>query len=123
MEISGEQIAQLREAIGTEASGALLDHDCIRFLRARNGNVTKAAAMATTWFEWWHTSLSGHNPNDLTPATILTQIVDHWEPTITEFCPHAFEGFDKMGRPIYWVSPTNSTSCWLTSGLSCWLSC
>ena len=103
MEISADQIQQLRGAIGTEASGALSDSDCVRFLRARNGNVTKASAMATGWFEWWHTALSGYNPNDLTPATILTPINDHWQPTMTEFCPHSFESFDKMGRPIYWV--------------------
>jgi hypothetical protein len=103
MEISGELIGEFRTAVGSDVSNSLGDDDCIRFLRARNGNITKASAMATTWYEWWHTSLSGSNAEDLTPATILTQIDYQWDSVMKEYCPHSFEGWDKLGRPIYWV--------------------
>jgi hypothetical protein len=103
MEISGELIGEFRTAVGSDVSNSLGDDDCIRFLRARNGNITKASAMATTWYEWWHTSLSGSNAEDLTPATILTQIDYQWDSVMKEYCPHSFEGWDKQGRPIYWV--------------------
>jgi hypothetical protein len=103
MEISGELIAEFRTSVGSELSETLGDNDCGRFLRARNGNVTKASAMAIAWYEWWHTSLSGSNSEDLTPATILTQTDYQWDPVMKEFCPHSFDGFDKLGHPIYWV--------------------
>lgn len=103
MEISNELMSEFRSSIGEEISKTLTDSDCMRFLRARNGNIAKASTMATGWYEWWHTALSGKNPDNLTPATILTPINDTWESVMTEYCPHCFEGFDRMGRPIYWV--------------------
>ncbi len=103
MEVSQELILQFRESVGSEVANDLSDLDCVRFLRARNGNIVKASTMATNWYTWWHTSLSGRNPESVTPATILHQIDDQWEPVITDLCPHALEGFDRQGRPIYWV--------------------
>eukprot|EP00604_Paraphysomonas_vestita_P003525 CAMPEP_0174820060 /NCGR_PEP_ID=MMETSP1107-20130205/3624_1 /TAXON_ID=36770 /ORGANISM="Paraphysomonas vestita, Strain GFlagA" /LENGTH=254 /DNA_ID=CAMNT_0016034641 /DNA_START=59 /DNA_END=823 /DNA_ORIENTATION=- len=58
--------------------------------------------MVTTWYTWWHTSLSGRNTDDTTPSTILKNIEDHFESVIIEHCPHALEGFDKEGHPVYW---------------------
>lgn len=104
MEISVDLINEFRTTVGNDVSNDLADVDCIRFLRARNGNIEKASTMATTWYTWWHTSLSGRNPDDKTPATILSNIDDFFENVITEYCPHALEGFDKQGQPVYWVS-------------------
>ena len=113
MEISQDLINEFRQVVGVEASNDLSDFDCIRFLRARNGNVTKASNMALNWYTWWHTSLSGRNTDDTIPANILAKVEDHFEPIVIELCPHALEGFDKEGHPIYWViliSPSSSLS-------------
>ena len=44
--LSSETIKEFRNRIGLEASLHLTDHDCLRFLIARNGSMSKATKMA-----------------------------------------------------------------------------
>ena len=44
--LSAESLKEFRNRIGLEASMHLSDHDCLRFLIARNGSMLRATKMA-----------------------------------------------------------------------------
>lgn len=97
------QVTALRDAVTVEVSSLLTDYDCMRFVRARKGDITKAATMASDWAAWWQTPFTEDALKDLTPSSILrTQEVDPTEEMYKELCPHAMYGFSKSGHPIYW---------------------
>lgn len=91
-------VVQLRTAIASNLSELLSDSDCLRFLRARNGNVTKAADMITKWGAWWDTVLPG---TEVKPGEVTSK-PDEQEAVYTELMPHANLGESKQGHPIYW---------------------
>ena len=98
-----EEVVQFREGLDTATNALLDDFDCMRFLRARQMNISKAVAMATDWSQWANEVLPG-SPNGRTPLTILHDIDDPHEEVYTSLahCPHSLSGEDKDGRPIYW---------------------
>ena len=65
------QVIALREAVGAEVSALLTDNDCMRFVRARKNDITKAAAMASDWAVWWQTPFADEELKDITPSNIL----------------------------------------------------
>jgi hypothetical protein len=95
-----EEVVAFREGLDAGTSALLDDFDCMRFLRARQMDVSKAVAMAAAWGAWANTPLPGRP--DLTPLTILDDTEDPHEPFYSKYCPHFMEGEDKAGRPIYW---------------------
>lgn len=82
---SQAQVAALREAVTDEVSALMTDNDCMRFVRARKSDITKAAAMASDWAAWWQTPFADEELKDITPRTILrVQEVDPNEQIYTE---------------------------------------
>lgn len=97
------QVVALRDALGTEMSAMLTDNDCMRFVRARKNDISKAANMASNWATWWKTPFADESLKHMSPSNILhLQEVDPDEDIYTELCPHALYGFSKEGHPIYW---------------------
>ena len=67
-------IEELRSHLSTVVNTSLTDHDCLRFLRARQGNVPKSVQMVTAWHIWRHTLLEPLPPGNniqLSPNIIL----------------------------------------------------
>ena len=99
-----EFISAVRTQIGPTISSLVTDHDCLRFLRARQGDVTQATAMLRRWHEWRHTLLEPSTPTGLpySPNIIL------FAPDVVETHPQAYllecahYGFGRNGEPIYW---------------------
>ena len=99
-----EVIDDFRALLGKEASSQMSDHDCLRFLRARNGSFSKGAAMALERHEWKHTIGTPLSPRGLAfSPNILVACPDrlstHPHVDLLLACHH---GFDKEGAPIYW---------------------
>ena len=80
----------------------LSDRDCMRFLRARNMNVKKAATMAHKWWEWYNTPLQGGKGEAVSPRHILDIPEDPNEEIYRRLMPHSNMGEDKEGRCVYW---------------------
>ena len=82
------------------------DHDCLRFLRACNGNLELALAKLYAYHEWFHKLMDPISPiNDLhfSPNTLLytpEHLANH--PTGQGLLPVSHSGFDRDGRPLYW---------------------
>jgi hypothetical protein len=103
LEITPEEISALRGAIGEAASAEMSDWDCVRFLRARNGDLRKATEMVQRWYEWRHTELPGTH-RGVTPANLIWTTNDKHlllHPN-KMMLPHLLAGEDKKGRPVYW---------------------
>ena len=69
-----EVIEQLRQSLGPEINRSLNDHDCVRFLRARQGSVSKTVEMVEAWHEWRHSLMDPLPPRHclrLSPNIIL----------------------------------------------------
>jgi hypothetical protein len=82
---SQAQVAALRDAVGVEVSALLSDQDCMRFVRARKSDITKAAAMANDWAAWWMTPFADAELKDVTPSNILrVQEIDPTEQIYTD---------------------------------------
>jgi hypothetical protein len=98
-----EEVVAFREGLDAGTSALLDDFDCMRFLRARQMDVSKAVAMAAAWGAWANTPLPG-SASGRTPLTILDDTEDPHEEVYTSkaHCPHCLGGEDKEGRPIYW---------------------
>ena len=80
-----KQIVALREAVGDDVSALMSDSDCMRFVRARKNDITKAAAMATDWATWWQTPFEEESLNGLKPCNlILDRLVDPEEHIYSE---------------------------------------
>lgn len=95
------QIAALRERLDPTTNELLLDHDCMRFLRARQMDVERAAEMSNAWGVWVQTPLVG-SQQGRTPLNILHDIDDPNEHFYASLCPHSIVGEDREGRPIFW---------------------
>ena len=79
------QVAALRDAVGIEVSSLLTDNDCMRFVRARKGDITKAAAMASDWAAWWQKPFEDEELKGISPSSILkVQEVDPTEQLYTD---------------------------------------
>jgi hypothetical protein len=79
------QVAALRDAVGIEVSSLLTDNDCMRFVRARKGDITKAATMASDWAAWWQKPFEDEELKGISPSTILkVQEVDPNEQLYTD---------------------------------------
>jgi hypothetical protein len=100
-ELLPDQIAALREVLNPATNELLSDHDCMRFLRARQMNLEKAAEMSNAWGVWVQTPLPG-SAQGRTPLTILEDIDDPNEDFYARLCPHCITGEDREGRPIFW---------------------
>lgn len=101
-------VVALRNAISPELSAQLTDNDCLRFLRARSNNVSKAADMITKWGVWWETKLPG---TDALPREVTLK-PDEQEQVYIDLMPHANLGESKTGCPIYWEKTGQSKSYW-----------
>lgn len=93
-----EFVLELRGGLSDEVNASLSDADVCRFLRARQNDICKATDMITKWWDWWNTPMV----NGITPRNILDTTVDPDEDLYTQHAPHALQGLDKCGRPIYW---------------------
>lgn len=93
-----EFVAELRSGLSGEVNAALTDADVCRFLRARQNDIHKATDMINKWWDWWNTPMA----NGVPPKHILDTTVDPDEELYTQHAPHALQGLDKHGRPIYW---------------------
>jgi hypothetical protein len=103
-DIPADVYADFRILLGSEISFELTDHDCLRFLRARNGSFEKASAMALERHNWRHTIASPLPPRGLcfSPNLLLASPNHlHTHPHI-ELLGASHHGFDKEGAPIYW---------------------
>lgn len=69
-------VAALRDAVGIEVSSLLSDNDCMRFVRARKGDIAKATVMASEWATWWQTPFEDEEHKGISPSTILKNRVD-----------------------------------------------
>lgn len=96
-----EVLKEFRNLATPEMNAEMNDDDCFRFLVARNFKAKKAIEMAKAWFTWWHTPIP---ETGIEPCKILDleHVDDPLESFYSDNCPHAFHGFDKEGRPIYW---------------------
>lgn len=92
------RVVDLRAVIPSEIGVLLTDGDCLRFLRARSYNTSKAADMIVKWGKWWDTQLPGIEalPKDISLKP------DEQEDIYRRMLPHANLGEDRDGRPIYW---------------------
>ena len=97
-----EIIEKLRLRLDSSANDALTNHDCVRFLRARNRNLDKAEAMIKAWWSWWKkpTVLLGLSPSNI---LLLGIEIEYPKEEHLQTCfPMSFMGEDKSGRPILW---------------------
>jgi hypothetical protein len=92
-------------SVGRDASDTigsnLTDRDCLRFLRARKMDVTKAADMANAWWVWYNTPVQGSGAA-VSPRDILNDPEDVNEEIYIRLMPHSNMGEDKQGRCVYW---------------------
>ena len=91
-------VLELRNNLDKQVNSELSNHDCRRFLRARQKNIPKVVDMIKIWFNWWSTSLPGTN---LMPKNILDN-PDGKEDIYKAHLPHSNLGEDREGNPIYW---------------------
>lgn len=96
-------VAALRESLDAAANALLDDHDCMRFLRARSMDVSRAVEMASEWAVWYVTPMREGGGDSTIPQRMLDVIVDPVEEDIfTRLTPHILAGEDREGHPIYW---------------------
>eukprot|EP00128_Syssomonas_multiformis_P017703 Colp12_sorted_trinity150504_noHs@25047 len=91
---------ELRSVLPDNINSLLEDHDVHRFLRARSWHVKEAEDMIVNWAKWRETPLPG--TESTTPANILDDPADPNEEVYKTYMPHANQGVDKHGCPIYW---------------------
>jgi hypothetical protein len=101
--VSDETIATLRSRLDEPISKGMSDMDCVRFIRARSGDLTKAKDMIDKWWAWKHSELPG-SQSGITPANILRTTKDTHLLLSPQkmLLPHLLHGEDRHGRPIYW---------------------
>lgn len=75
-----EIINEFRIEIGEELSKFQTDHDCLRYLRARRGDIEKAKEMLINTEKWRHTLLKPIPPQDFrySPNTLLSMQDNFW---------------------------------------------
>jgi hypothetical protein len=102
-----EVVHEFRYHLESELSAALSDHDCLRFLRAKEGDMPKAVEMANIWNEWRHNLHPSINSEGLKYSAnlILTcQPSDLlWNHPHSHMLPCGHHAFDKAGRPVFWL--------------------
>ena len=98
-----ESVHEFRYNLESELSASLSDHDCLRFLRARDGDMTRAVEMAKEWNEWRH-SLQSDNLKysanfvlSCKPSELL------WNHPHSHLLPCSHHDFDNIGRPVFWT--------------------
>lgn len=89
-------LAAVRSQLTSEINDSVTDDACLRYLRAKNGDVAKATEMAKFWSSWFPAVLPG---SKYSPKTILSE-PDCNEHIYREFMPHSNLGEDKKGHPI-----------------------
>jgi hypothetical protein len=95
------QVTSLREVVGAEVSALLSDNDCMRFVRARKNDITKAASMATDWAAWWETEFTDEELKGVTPSNILrVQEVDPMEQIYTDLVSQIIKEIAKGGTQL-----------------------
>jgi hypothetical protein len=99
-----ELIRELRQLLNTDINDELSDHDCLRFLRARNGHLINTQEMLIRWYEWRHNLLDPLPPYNLrfSPNTLLSSPITMDQHPSKSLLPITHEGFSKFGHPIYW---------------------
>lgn len=102
-----EIIHEFRYYLDSELSASLSDHDCLRFLRAKEGDVQKSVDMVKAWNEWRHSLQASINSEILKySANIILscQASDLlWNHPHSHLLPCRHHGFDKAGRPVFWI--------------------
>mmetsp|Transcript_39691 Transcript_39691/g.40453 ORF Transcript_39691/g.40453 Transcript_39691/m.40453 type:complete len:337 (-) Transcript_39691:320-1330(-) len=110
MTTDAQLVKEFRNILSNDINSALTDNDCLRFLRARPGQITKSKQMVEAWWKWRNTPLK-HKCGDghvITPENILTcgfvetDEINLMPAEVERFFPHYMDGEDKDGRPIYW---------------------
>jgi hypothetical protein len=99
-----ELINELREVLSPDINDELSNHDCLRFLRARNGNILRTQEMLIRWYEWRHNLLDPLPPYNLrlSPNIILSSPISMDQHPSKDLLPITHEGYSKYGHPIYW---------------------
>lgn len=99
-----EVINELRSLLSADINAELTNFDCLRFLRARNGNLIRAQEMIIRWYEWRHNLLDPLPPHNLrfSPNTILSSPLTLDQHPFKSLLPVAHDGFSKNGHPCYW---------------------
>lgn len=98
-------INEFRLLLGDNISLELNDFDCLRFLRARKGNIEQAVIMAQNWYDWRHTLLEPFNSSNglrFSPNIIMSSPSKLDTHPQKHLLPVSHHGFDKLGNPIYW---------------------
>lgn len=99
MILDHELVTQARALLTEEQNANFTDHDVMRFIIARKGNIKKSHAMMEHYHEWYDKVL--HGSEKLTPRNILSQ-PDPDEHIYQKYFHHSNLGFSKKGCPIYW---------------------
>jgi hypothetical protein len=97
-------IQEFRLQLDQSISNTLSDHDCLRYLRGRRGNVELAVDMCLRCFEWRQTLLDPFPGTNLqfSPNIILAHPRKLDEHPKSSLIPATHSGFGKEGHPIYW---------------------
>lgn len=100
------KLAELREALSADVNAMLTDDDCLRFLVARQYDISKALDMLNKFAVWYKTPLTDQNVDEkyknLRPCDLGTNVTDDKEHLATDTFLWSNTGEDKDGRPIYW---------------------
>jgi hypothetical protein len=100
-----EIILEFRTALGDNISREMTDRDCLRFLRARKGNIPLAVTMTNNWYDWRHTlmePMNSESPLCYSPNIIMcspNKLDSHPQ---KHLLPVSHHGFDRQGNPVYW---------------------
>ena len=87
------KVAEMEKILGlAEKSTYMRRRMCVRFLRARRGDVPAAAEMLKNALAW-------REENNVDQ---VLKIPDPKEKVFQAICPHSFHGFDKQGHPVYY---------------------
>jgi hypothetical protein len=97
-------ITELRTFLTDDINHELTNHDCLRFLRARNGDIHRAEEMIIRWYEWRHNLMDPLPPHNLrfSPNVLLASPITLDQHPFKHLLPVTHQGFSKHGHPIYW---------------------
>lgn len=102
-----EYVHEFRYHLESDLSASLSDHDCLRFLRAKEGNMSKAVEMAKVWNEWRHNLHPAINSVGLKYSANLILACESsdllWNHPHSHLLPCGHHAFDKAGRPVFWL--------------------